>query len=278
MYEFHTPQAPRLRIEIGSGDIEIEATQTDRTTVEITARADEAGQEAIAETRVEQRGNDIVIEAPRRSSFFRRGPELRVHVVLPVQSQLDARVNSADLHTSGRLMTATVKTGSGDVRLDTVTEDTHVQAGSGDIEIQVAGLSTKVQSGSGDVRIRQSRGQLNVNTGSGDIEVDRAESPVQLSTGSGDIRVGDAAGSVSTNSASGDQLIARVASGRVRSNSASGDVHIGVTDGTAAWLDVNTLSGSVHSELDGAEPPADDDDTVEVRVNTVSGDITLVRA
>ncbi|MDQ3164816.1 MAG: DUF4097 domain-containing protein [Actinomycetota bacterium] len=280
MYEFHTPEPVRLRLELGSGEIRIATTETDRTTVEVTSQRDnEAGREAVAETRVEQRGRDIVIEAPRKSaSFFRSGPQLQVHVRVPHASQLEAKIHSADLEVTGQLIDVNVKTGSGDVRLDTAIEDTNVQSGSGDIELERGGRETRTQSGSGDVRIRHADGSVKVSTGSGDIGVDHAGGPVHLNSGSGDVQLADAAADVSVNTASGDQYLGRVRRGRVRSNAASGDIHIGVAEGTAAWLSVNSLSGSVHSELDGAEPPNDDEDTVEVRVNTVSGDITLVRS
>jgi len=67
MYEFDTPQPPRLRIEIGSGEIEVEATQTDRTTVEITAREDDAGRDAHLNGQVAQGlsdNADLFAEAP----------------------------------------------------------------------------------------------------------------------------------------------------------------------------------------------------------------------
>ena len=279
MYEFHTPEPVRLRIEFGAGDIDVAATDTDHTTVEVTARReDEGSREAVAETRVEQRGSDIVVEAPRRSAFFRRGPQLQLRVRVPSDSGLEAKIESADLAVAGRLTDASVKTGSGDVRLDTVTGDTTVQSGSGDVEIQSAGTTTRLQSGSGDVRLRHADGGVNASSGSGDITIDQVAGALQANSGSGDVRVGSAGGGVSVNTASGDQHIGRVARGRVRSNAASGDIHIGIAEGTAAWLSVNSLSGSVRSELDGAVPPEDGEPTVEIRVNTVSGDIELVRS
>ncbi len=278
MYEFSTPNPVRLRLELGSGEVEIDATDTARTTVDLRASHDEASRQALADVRVEQRGDDIIVEAPRRSSFLRRGPHLHVRIEVPQQSQLDARLDSAELTTSGRLTDARVKSGSGNVRLDTVTEDTDVKSGSGDVEIERAGCSSKVQSGSGDVRIRSAGGTVTVGTGSGDVDVEHVDGATQLNSGSGDLRLGDASSDVTLNSASGDQRIGRVARGRLRSNSASGDVHVGIADDTAAWLSVNSLSGTVHSELDGSGPPAEGEDSVEVRINTVSGDITLVRA
>lgn len=279
MYEFNTPDPVRLRIEFGAGDIAIEATDTDRTTVQVSAlRDDEVSREAAAETRVEQHGRDVVVEAPRRSGFLRRGPHLKLRVRIPSGSDLEAKTESADLTSAGWLNDVSIKTGSGDLRLETVTGDTSIQSGSGDVEIDAAGNVTRLQSGSGDLRLGRATGSVNARTGSGDIAIDEVSGPLQANSGSGDLRVGSAEGDVSVNTASGDQYLGRVVAGQLRCNAASGDVRIGIAEGTAAWLSVNSLSGSVRSELNGSEPPAADEPTVEVRVNTVSGDIELVRA
>jgi len=92
------------------------------------------------------------------------------------------------------------------------------------------------------------------------------------------VSVGDAADDVSISTASGDHHVGRVRRGQVKVDSASGDVHVGVVDGTAVWLDVNSVTGSVHSALEGGEPPAEGEDSVALRVTTVSGDISVSRA
>jgi DUF4097 and DUF4098 domain-containing protein YvlB len=279
MYEFTTPKPVRLRIEFGAGDVEVEATDTTTSTVRLEAyRDDDASQAALEQTTVEQRGDEIRIETPRKSSFFRRGAKLRARITVPTGSDVEAKLESADLDASGSYRNALVKSGSGDVRLDTVDDETSVQSGSGDVDVTEAGGRTRIQSGSGDIAIRTSRGQVSISTGSGDIRVDDAENAVQANAGSGDVEVGDAKGDVTVNTASGDQRIGRAYRGRLRCNAASGDVAVGIADGTAAWLEVNSISGSIHSELDGSEPPGEDEETVQVKVNTVSGDISLSRA
>lgn len=279
MYDFHTPEPVQLRLEFGAGDILIAATETERSTVEVIARRDdEATREAVAETRVEQRGDTIVIEGLRRSTFFRRGPQLELHITVPEHSILQAKIESADVTVTGAMSDVDVKTGSGDVRLDTVSGDASIQTGSGDVEIEHAGRSTRVQGGSSDVQIREADGSLTASTGSGDIEIGRVAGRVQVNSGSGDVQIREPGPEVAVNTASGDQSIGRVSQGSVRANAASGDIRVGVAAGTAAWLSINSLSGSVSSELDGAEEPQPGEETVEIRVNTVSGDINLTRA
>ena len=256
MYDFHTPEPVKLRIEFGAGDISITASETERSTVEVISdRDDEGTRDAVAETRVEQRGDTIVIEGPRRSTFFRRGPQLELHITVPEHSMLQAKIESADLTVTGALSDVDVKTGSGDVRIDTVSGDASVQTGSGDLEIEHAGRSTRVQGGSSDVRIREADGSVNASTGSGDIEIERVAGRAQVNSGSGDVQIREPSQEVAVNTASGDQFIGRVVHGSVRANAASGDVRVGVATGTAAWLSINSLSGSVSSELDGAEEP-----------------------
>jgi hypothetical protein len=57
-----------------------------------------------------------------------------------------------------------------------------------------------------------------------------------------------------------------------------GMAEIGVLDGVAAWLDLNTRYGNVQNDLDAAERPAAGEDAVEVRARSSYGDITIRRS
>ncbi len=275
MHDFAVSGPVRLRVQMGAGRLEVEAKETDQVTVDV--RGGESSRETVDQTVVEHRGDEVVVEVPRRAGFLRRSAEIEVVVTLPPQSRLDIRTESADVVTSGPLGDSQVKTGSGDLRLDH-TGELRVQSGSGDVTVGTANGTSTVTTGSGDVVARLVGASGRVSTGSGDIRVERAAGPLQVNSGSGDVSVDTAGDDVTANTASGDQHLGRVERGRVRLNSASGDIHVGVADGTAVWLDVNTISGSLDSALSGGEPPGEDEDSVELRVNTVSGDIALARA
>jgi hypothetical protein len=61
--------------------------------------------------------------------------------------------------------------------------------------------------------------------------------------------------------------------------SASGDLKVGIREGSTLWVDARSRSGEVTSELPVSElPPDGDGPTVELRANTMSGDITVARA
>lgn len=278
MHEFTVSDEPRLRVEVGAGDVLIDARETDRIRVDFDANLDDDSTRALIERAVvEQRGDEVVVALPRRSGFIRRSPEIDVRITVPLHCRVDVRTESGDLTTSGRLGDAQVKTGSGEVRIE-LTADLRVQSGSGDVIVGAHDGTATVTTGSGDVSVRLAGGSARLSTGSGDIRVDRSDAPIQINTGSGDVSVDATEADVTANTASGDQHLGRVCRGRVRLNSASGDIHVGVLDGVPVWLDVNTLSGSVNSALSGGEPPTEGEDAVELKVNTVSGDIALAKA
>ena len=73
-----------------------------------------------------------------------------------------------------------------------------------------------------------------MNAANGRITIDRAGATVTAKTANGDIRIGE------------------VARGATVAHTALGKVDIGVRDGVAAWLDLNTSFGTVVSDLVGA--------------------------
>jgi hypothetical protein len=278
--EFSTSTPVRLSVTTGAGSVQVDAVEGDRTVVTITPSSgrSDAGQEAMAGALIEQRGDQIVVEVPRRSvGFLRRGSDLAISVVLPAGSTAEILSDSATLRTTGILGAVSAKSGSGAVVIEHAGEVT-VHTGSGDTDVTRADGPVRVRSGSGDVAVHAAAGGCSVGTGSGDIRVERADGPLQINTGSGDVTVDDAANDVAVSTASGDHHLARVRRGQVKASSASGDVHVGVLDGTAVWLDVTTVSGTVHSALDRGEAPPEDEESVTVRITTVSGDISLARA
>jgi hypothetical protein len=57
-----------------------------------------------------------------------------------------------------------------------------------------------------------------------------------------------------------------------------GDLEIGIAEGTAARLEVNTKFGQVRNLLDSVARPEQSDETVEVRARTSCGGITIRRS
>jgi hypothetical protein len=69
-----------------------------------------------------------------------------------------------------------------------------------------------------------------------------------------------------------------VARGTVQLETSYGAIDVGVREGTAAWLDVSSVSGQVRNTLTTSEAPEKTEDTVRVRARTKHGNIDIRRA
>jgi hypothetical protein len=268
---FETPQPIGMRLRIPSGAITVTATDGDRTTVRLEAigggeREREFARNIPIELHDGPRGPELQVEVQDRTSLRsllvgRRIPDLHLEVEAPTGSSIDASTASADIETRGRLAEAVIASASGDIVLEHVTGDARVKTASGALEAGEIGGLVSFATASGDVRVERIGGR-------GDIK-----------GVSGDVGIGEAAADLSVQTVSGDQEIGSVAEGQITLRSVSGDVHIGIRAGALVDLDINTVSGSLRSELDVSEvPPAGEGQRVSVRGRTVSGDVLIRRA
>lgn len=265
---FLTEGPASLYVEIGAGDVTIHTTETAETDIHVD------GRDADAVT-VEQRGEQIVIIAPPRRTGLFGGADLTVRVVMPLDSDLATKLGSADLVATGRYGAARIRSGSGDVQVEQLTDDAVVETGSGDIEVESSLGHLRVKAGSGDVSIGRTAGSVVVSTGSGSVQIGAAEDTTAVKSGSGDIDVKDAHTDISTLTGSGDLHLGRIRRGTLKAKAASGDIRVGVPAGIPVWTDISCLTGSVRSNLEGAGQPEEGQDHIEIRATTVSGDITL---
>lgn len=281
MHTFHTPSPVRLRVELWEGSITVVAEHTDTTTVEMEPENGgdtSPAQELIDRTTVEQRGDEIVVLQPRvKGGLFRRHHGVRAVIHVPLGSSAKLESGSADIETRGQLGDVRAASGSGDVHLEH-TADAEVRTGSGDITIDTVTGSCGTKSGSADVVIGSVAGDANVVTGSGDVEITSVSGTLNVKSGSGDVSVTAGGDGVDALAGSGDLVLRRVDHGRVKAKTGSGDIAIGVAHGTAAYLDIMTMSGDVRSDLNGADAPGDGERSVEINVLSGSGDVVLQRA
>ncbi len=279
MATFPTPTPPRLNIEFGAGSITVATADVSETTVDLRPHGDsESARQLVAASTIEQHGDEIVVKVPRRSGgWLGRSDHLVLRVTAPDATALSAQSGSADITASGSFGTTSVSTGSGDVMLGHVLGSARLRAGSGELRIDAVDGDLDVKSGSGDVEIGNVAGSASIQSGSGDVRLGTGGSALVVKTGSGDVFVGEAADEISAKTGSGDVRVETIRNGDVKVRAASGDISTGVVDGTAAWLDVHTVSGKVRNDLDAADAPADGDDRVRLRLETVSGNIDVAR-
>ena len=278
-YVFETPEPVDLKVELSTGEINITAADTSVTTVQLEAiHGDNYAKDLIANARVEQHGTKISVIMPKnKGGFFGRKGQVRAKITIPHESSLKIDTGSADLEARGRFAQANVNSGSGDIEIEQIASG-DLKAGSGDVDVENVVASVKVKTGSGDVKLGPIGGSGDIMAGSGDVVLDAVEGSLKVKTGSGDVVVKAGGERVDAMDGAGDLLIQHVNRGEVLAKTGSGDVTIGVAQGTAAYLDIQTVTGDVTSSLDSTESPLDGDATVAINVISGSGDVVLQRA
>jgi Putative adhesin len=282
MPTFDTPEPISVTVEFGVGDLRIVASDRTDTMVEVRPSdpAKKADVTAAEQTRVEYAGGALLIKAPKnwRQFTWRGGGEsVDVQVELPAGSQLRGETGVAALRCRGRLGECRYKTGIGDIQLDQAGA-VQLRTGVGDISMERAGGDAELTTGSGSLRIDGIDGTAVVKNSNGDTWIGRVTGDLRVNAANGRISVDQASGAVTAKSANGDIRLGEVAHGAVLAQTAFGKVEIGIRDGVAAWLDLNTRYGTVRNDLDTADRPGPGEDAVEVRARTAFGDITIHRS
>ena len=268
-HTFDAPGRALVRVEIPAGALAVEIWSEPRVEVEVApARGHDRSTAAAAETRVSAttRGDrqEISVRAPKRESGllgipWGRGPELSVTVHCPEGTDVALETQSADLEARGRLGAVAVHSASGDGSLDDATSLSYSTA-SGDL---TAGA------------VAESRG-LKYASGAGGVRA--VGGPPAINTLSGDVRIGATFGSAAVRTVSGD-IELEAAGAAVTVGSVSGDVEVAAVPGLVLWIDAQSVSGTMTSELDVGDEPSEADETpVELRIRTVSGDVRVARS
>lgn len=206
----------------------------------------------------ERRGDtDVLTVTSKQSGLFRFRRAVVVDVRLPAGSAVAVSTAAGGIACAGPLGAVRVETASAGVRVPEA------------MSVDVVGVS-------GAVAIGRVAGEASVKTVSGAIEVDDVRGRLVLRTVSGRIRVRGAGGDVEARSVSGDVALQRLEQGVVRLDSVSGDVSLGVRRGVAVWLDLDSASGEVRSELGpSGEGPVEGRPVLELRGRTVSGHLRV---
>lgn len=264
---FNTTEHLTVFVELGAGHLRVHGAEVTEAVVEIHgSRAEEFG--------VELKGTGLAVVAPR-GRFFGIGESHDVRITVPIGTDLVTKTGSADTETTGVLGTLRLKAGSGDIAIDQAAGLAAIDSGSGEIRARELGAEVRIKSGSGDVELGVVRGTTAISTGSGDVSIDHSFAATTLKTGSGDLELKRSEANLTLFSASGDVTLGHVPQGKITAKNMSGDVRVGIPSGTPVWTDVNSVSGSVSSNLVSSGKPAAGQPYVELRATTVSGDVIL---
>ncbi|HTT59476.1 MAG TPA: DUF4097 family beta strand repeat-containing protein [Acidimicrobiales bacterium] len=155
-----------------------------------------------------------------------------------------------------------------------------VKTASGDTQCHGPLESVELHSASGDIRVIDPVVSLEVKTASGDVMVGQVIESLECRSASGDVHCTSAGVRTEVTTASGDVTVTAERAGEISVKAVSGDVRVNVASGLVIDVNGTTVSGDLGSSipLDADGEGDGDEETLTIRVSTVSGDFRITRA
>jgi DUF4097 and DUF4098 domain-containing protein YvlB len=284
---FTTPSAIAVVLDLYVADVRFAVSDRTDTVVEVgPTDPDKAADVKAAEnTRVAYdeatRTLSVVSKKPRGrfTNFSNRRPEsINLLIQLPTDSDVRGEADLGDFQADGVLGTVALKSDLGSLRF-AETGPLNLRYSVGTIAVEGISGAAAVHTGSGDIRIGAVDGTAEISNSNGKVHVGVVTGAAHVKAANGAVSVERALTDITATSANGEVRIGEVVRGRVEATSKIGSVDVGVREGSAAWLELNTAVGRVYNELSAAEAPeaGDPADKVEVRAATKLGDVTVRR-
>jgi len=211
-HRFHTPLPLTLDVNVPSGAVSVGTVDGEESVIVVEGDA-----KLVEQTDVELDGDRLRVAFRGRrfgltiaiGDISIGGRPLRVRASVPHGAAAAIATASADVSIEGRVGELEVKTASGDLRLrGEVERDATIKTVSGDARVDRVGGSVVAQTVSGDLAIGGAGGSVETKTVSGDVRVDSVrEGDAIFTSVSGDVEIGIAPGSfldVDAGSVSGD--------------------------------------------------------------------------
>ncbi|QIM16469.1 DUF4097 domain-containing protein [Leucobacter insecticola] len=282
MKTFETPRPVTAVIHMATkSNILVIAEERGDTTVEVTPKTLRRG--------VEQRLKDhltvsftnglleVTFRPPLRTSWFDFATAVDVTVRLPLGSKLRATTGMGHLRCEGIFDEVELKSGQGEIWVDRCVS-LRSRTGNGDCHIGRVTERIDVATGNGTLRLGSLNGDGSVSSAHGDVFVSDISGRVRLKSAHGDMVVRQSCGEVDLKTSHGNLRVEDAIRGSVSLRTASGSVGVGVREGTAAWLDLNSASGRIRNDLGPAAGPSEAQETLEVVARTGNGDVVIRRA
>ncbi|MER6997367.1 DUF4097 family beta strand repeat-containing protein [Streptomyces sp. NPDC000410] len=278
MPDLATPEPISASLEFEVASVRIIASKRTDTVVEVLPSngAEDVDVKAAQQTQVDCSGGRLVVKGPKKRSPFGKHGSIDVTIALPAGSDIQGASQLGDLICEGVLGATRLGTGLGDIRVEQAGA-VNLKTEQGDIRLDSAAGDAQVL-GAGRIEIREIAGGATVKNANGETTIDEITGDLEATASNGRITVGVAHAGVDARSANGGIRVGEVARGKVELRTTAGDVEVGIRQGTAARLDVNTKIGSVHNSLEASEGPESSDETVEVTVRTGVGGVVIRRS
>ena len=276
MPTFATPGPIAATVEVAGAQVRV--TASDRTdTVVLVEPIDEANRSDVKvadKTKVVFAGGQLSVKTT--VSGHKNG-SVAITIDLPTGSSLAAYLAHSAVHADGSFGECELHLASGQVQLDRI-DALKANIASGEVAIGHIAERADIDGGAFAMRIGEVKGTVGFSNSGGQAWIGHAGADLDLSSSGCDFDIDRADGNVTAMTASGAIRIGRMTNGQAKLANGSGNIEVGISEGTAASVDVNSERGAVHNFVSSQGEPGPSDAKVSVHARTRHGDITIQRA
>ena len=276
MPTFATPRPITATVEVAGAQVRV--TASDRTdTVVLVEPINEASRSHVkvaGRTKVEFADGQLSVKTTVPGH---KNGSVAITIDLPTGSSLAAYLAHSAVHADGSFGECELHMASGRVQLDRI-DTLRANIASGAVAIGHIAGRANIDGGAFAMRIGEVEGTVGLSNSGGQVWIGHASADLDLSSGSCDFDIDRADGGVTATTASGALRIGRMRNGQAKLMNGSGNIEVGISEGAAASIDVNSERGAVHDLVSSQGNYGPSDHKVMVHARTRHGDIIIRRA
>jgi hypothetical protein len=276
MSAFATPEPIAATVEVAGARVRVNAS--DRTdTVVLVEPINEASRSDVkvaSKTKVDFADGQLSVKTTAPGD---KSGSVAITINLPAGSSLAAYLAHSSVQVDGPVGQCELHLASGQVQLDRI-DALQASIASGEVAIGHIAGRANIDGGAFAMRIGEVKGTVGLSSSGGQAWIGHASADLDLSSGSGDFDIDRADGSITATTASGAIRIGRMTHGQAKLTNGSGNIEVGISEGTAASIDVNSERGAVHNFVSSQGDSDPSDPKAMVHARTRHGDIIIQRA
>jgi len=276
MPTFATPGPIAATVVVAGAQVRV--TASDRTDTKVLVEpineASRSDVKVANKTKVDFAGGQLSVKTTVSGD---KNGSVAITIDLPAGSSLVAYLAHSGVHADGSFGECELHMASGRVQLDRINALQANIAG-GEVAIGHIAGRANVEGKTVAMRISEIEGTVRLMTSAGQTWIGHASADLDFSSGSGGLDIDRADGSVTAKTANGPIRIGRLTRGQAELMNGSGNIEVGISEGIAAYIDVNSERGSVRNSVPSQENPDASDNKVRVHARTRHGDIVIQRA
>ena len=276
MPTFATPGPIAATVEVAGARVRVTASDRSDTVVLVEPINEASRSDVKVAERTKVNFADGQLSVKTTTSGDKSG-SVAITIDLPAGSSLAAYLAHSSVQADGPVGQCELHMASGQVQLDRI-DALRANIASGEVAIGHIAGRANIDGGAFAMRIGDVKGTARLSNSGGKAWIGHAAADLDLSSASCDFDIDRADGSITATTASGAIRIGRMTHGQAKLMNGSGNIEVGISEGTAASIDVNSERGAMHNYVSSPGDPGASDARVSVFARTRHGDITIQRA